>query len=155
MLSSIFLLLAPFLLVAPASAAPRRAKLQPRDGAESQCVGVTVTVTATAWEQSLPSAPASPQGIAVSPTAVTEKFSPATSLAVLPSPHQDPQPSLATAPAPEAPSKGNSPSVPAEPQAIPIPEGNATAQATQSSSYRNSLYFTNWYATSSNSFLSC
>ncbi|KAK3937188.1 ThEn42 [Diplogelasinospora grovesii] len=119
MLSSTFLLVAPFLLLAaPASAAPKNViKLNPQDDVEVQCVGaggatVTVTATTTVW--------------------TTAGASQATTVA----PSSTSQSSLTVAASSKAAVQSQAP-----PSAT---LGNDTAGATPPASYKNALYFTNW-----------
>ena len=171
MLSSIFLLVTPFLLVAPASA--RVIKLGPAENADIQCVAVTVTATKTVWA----AAPSLPAGAgsgfhetweappAAAPTSASGQAGPVVPPAVFSVASQASQPSPPTAPLAspflgEATPKKGHPSVAAQPQAAQSvaaqppaaqsagslePAFNASNAATPPPSFRNALYFTNWY----------
>ncbi|KAK3694591.1 glycoside hydrolase family 18 protein [Podospora appendiculata] len=172
MLPSVFYLLTPALLAAPALAAPRLIKLNAQEDIELQCMAVTVTITSTAtlWASTLPSASVGSQGLApaVDPAATTQRTA---SQDPLPGPKETPQPSPAVTAVRVSPSDVSKsapndppPSASVASQAVPNvspqqgfpqvspqeapqtlqPDGNATTQATPPSSFRNALYFTNW-----------
>ncbi|KAK0731812.1 glycoside hydrolase superfamily [Lasiosphaeris hirsuta] len=137
MLSTAFLLFTPFLLAAPASAVPRLV----RDDVAPQCAVVTVTKTETVWATdptqtpaAIPQAPAI-EGPGVSPLAFTEKYNPASPQSAL----ANPTIGLDSAPSPALVPAGPVPVAP-----IPAANANVSAGTIPPSTYRNSLYFTNW-----------
>ena len=124
-----FLLFAPFLLIAPAAAAPTPLE----DDAGPGCAIVTVMATKTVYADATPD---------VSPLAFTEKYAPAATQSALAVPNDKPSPDVVAPPA----SPAVQPTV--DSQGGGAPNAGATTGHPRGS-YNNALYFTNWFVLAS------
>ncbi len=140
MLSSVYILFAPLLLVAPAAAAPALSK------DEAGCAIVTVTATETVWADSSRPTPAVVEAApAVSPVVFSEKYAPAATQPAEARPDTAPRPNSTPNVSPNVDTPSIAPSVLKDPQVVPnVNTTTTTGGPNPLSHYRNALYFTNW-----------